>query len=280
MQTRVTKRRLTLLGAATALGVYATRVEPRWLRVTRLQLAVPGLPPAFDGYRLVHVADLHLGVATNDDRLPELVATIRDQQPDLIAITGDFFTGQAVDPCTCCQPLNDLCAPDGVWACLGNHDYVLGPHRVRAAIERGQTRVLVNAHHVVRRGEQSLVIAGVDDVLRGQPDLGAALAGAPEAPVILLAHEPDYARIVAADPRVTLMLSGHTHGGQVRLPGIGALLLPTFGHLYSAGPYQVGPLALYVTTGAGTGRFVIRFNCRPEIAVITLHRALPEAPAP
>lgn len=270
----------TFLGAAAAaLGIYATRIEPRWLRVVRLRLAVPDLPSAFEGYRLLHVADLHLGLASNDARLPALVETIQAQRPDLIAVTGDFFAGHAVDPGTCCRPLDGLCAPDGVWACLGNHDYVLGPRFVRQAVERGQTRLLVNAHHVVRRGEQALVIAGVDDMLHGWPDLSAALAGVPDAPVILLAHEPDYARVAAADPRVTLMLAGHTHGGQVRLPGIGALLLPRFGQLYPVGMFQIGTLALYVTAGAGTGRFVIRFNCRPEIAVITLTRAAPEPPA-
>lgn len=271
-------RGLTLLGAAgAALGLYATHIEPRWLRIVRLRLAVPGLPSAFDGYRLVHVADTHLGVRINNRRLPGLIEAIQAEHPDLIAITGDFVTGQGGDLMALCAPLSALHAPDGVWGCLGNHDYAAAPRLVRAAVERGQVRLLVNAHHTVWRGDQSLIIAGVDDVLHGQPDLGAALAGAPQAPAILLAHEPDYARIAAVEPRVTLMLAGHTHGGQVRLPGIGALLLPRLGHLYPSGMYQIGTMALYVTQGAATGRFVIRFNCRPEIAVITL-AAAPEQP--
>lgn len=259
--------------AAAVLGLYMTRVEPRRLRVIRLRLAVPDLPPAFDGYRIVHVADLHLGVALNDARLPALVETVNAQHADLIAITGDFVTGQTAHLGDNCRPLAALHAPDGVWGCLGNHDYYVGPRLVREVVENARVRLLINAHHVLQRGPDRLVIAGVDDMLRGRPDLGAALAGAPDAPAILLAHEPDYARVAAADRRVTLMLAGHTHGGQVRLPGLGALLLPPLGHLYSAGMYQLGSLALYVTQGAGTGRFVIRLNCRPEIAVITLRRA-------
>lgn len=272
-------RGLTLLGAAGAtLGLYATHVEPRWLRIVRLRLAVPDLPPAFDGYRLAHVADTHLGVRINDRRLPGLIEAIHAERPDLIAITGDFVTGQGGDLDALCAPLSALHAPDGVWGCLGNHDYTAGARLVRAAVERGPIRVLVNEHHTVRRGDQALVIAGVDDVLHGRPDLGAALDGAPQTPAILLAHEPDYARVAAVEPRVTLMLAGHTHGGQVRLPGIGALLLPRLGHLYPSGMYQIGAMALYVTQGAATGRFVIRFNCRPEIAVITL-TAAPGPPA-
>jgi len=271
---------LGLMGAAgTALALYATRIEPRWLRITRLRLAVPNLPPAFEGYRLVHVADLHLGLLHNDTRLSQLVEVINAQQPDLITITGDFFSGTTSDLAVCCRPLTDLYAPDGILGCLGNHDYTLGLSRVCEAIEQASVRVLLNAHQVVRRDDQALVFAGVDDVYYGRPDLSAALAGAPDAPVILLAHEPDYARAVVANPRVTLMLSGHTHAGQVRLPGYGALLLPTLGHYYSGGMYQLGTLALYVTTGFGTGRIAVRFNCRPEIAVITLTRATTELPA-
>jgi len=261
--------------AAAALGLYATLIEPRWLRVTRLRLAVPGLPAAFEGYRLAFIADVHLGVAINDRRLPGLVDTVNAQHPDLIAIGGDVLTVQAGRPIEVSRPLAALRAPDGVWGCLGNHDYFVGPRLARAALERAQVQVLANAHHVVRRGGAALVIAGVDDILHGRPDLAAALAEAPDAPVILLAHEPDYARVAAAEPRITLMLAGHTHGGQVRLPGIGALLLPKLGHMYPSGMYQVGSMALYVTSGISTGRFVIRFNCRPEIAIITLERAAP-----
>lgn len=276
----VITRGLALLGAGgTALAVYATRVEPRWLRVVRLRLAVPNLPPAFEGYCLVHVADLHLGLSHNDTRLPALIEAVQAERPDLIAITGDFFAGQADNPVACCRSLANLYAPDGVLGCLGNHDFTLGPRLVCEAVQQANVQMLVNAHHVVRRGGQALVFAGVDDVYYGQPDLGAALAGAPDAPVILLAHEPDYARAVVANPRVTLMLSGHTHAGQVRLPGIGALMLPSLGHLYDGGSYQLGALALYVTAGVGTGRIAVRFNCRPEIAVITLTRLAPELPA-
>jgi predicted MPP superfamily phosphohydrolase len=117
------------------------------------------------------------------------------------------------------------------------------------------------------------VLAGVDDVLWGMPDLAASLRGAPDdAPVLLMAHEPDYAPAAAENPRVVLQLSGHAHGGQIRPPGLPPLILPDLGRRYPEGAYRVGGMALYVSRGIGTGRVTLRFNCRPEIAVITLVR--------
>lgn len=260
-------------GVLAALSLYAWRVETRWLRVTRLTLPVPDLPPAFDGYRIAHLSDLHLGVPVTQRFLPAVVARANREQADLIAITGDFGTGQR-DGLAAGEPvLARLDAPDGVWAVLGNHDYYVGPDAVEALLGRAGIRLLRNAHGMIRRGGARLVIAGIDDAIYGFPDLGATLAGVPEGqPVILLAHEPDYARFAAADTRVVLQLSGHTHGGQIRLPGRGPLMLPQLGHMFPAGAFLVERLALYVTSGTGTGRFAMRFNCRPEIAVITLVR--------
>jgi uncharacterized protein len=133
---------------------------------------------------------------------------------------------------------------------------------------------------VIARGPDRLVLAGLDDVLHGIPNLNAALDGAPDsAPVILMVHEPDYARMAAAEPRVRVQLSGHTHGGQVRLPLLGAPILPKLGHIYPAGRYAVGEgLTLFVSRGTGTGMVVVRLNCRPEIAIITLRRGSPHGP--
>jgi len=264
-----------IAGLAGTLGIaaswYAWRVETRWLRLIRLRLPIPGLPPAFDGYRIVHLSDLHLGVELNHHQLPLIVATANREQPDMIAITGDFATGGRDGLIAGSAPLARLRAPDGVWGVPGNHDLVVGIERVAHMLDRAGIGLLTNRHHVLRREEATLTLAGVDDVVRGVPDLKAALCGAPhDAPVILLVHAPDYAPVAASDPRIALQLSGHTHGGQIRLPGNLPLVLPLGGRMYPAGLYRVGNLAVYVTTGTGTGRFVFRLNCRPEIAVITL----------
>jgi len=263
-----------LIGAGlVALNWYAWRIEPISLKITRLILPVPNLPPAFEGYRIAHLSDLHLSVSLHLRQLPIIAKMITQEQPDLIAITGDFATAGVGELEGGQTDLAQLHAPDGVWAILGNHDYYAGASAVQAVIEDAGIVVLRNQHRFIQRGADCLVIAGVDDMLWGVPNLGAALDGAPhDAPVILMAHEPDYARIAQADPRVSLQLSGHTHGGQIRLPGIGALLLPKLGHVYTLGAYRIGQMALYVTSGTGTANKTIRFNCRPEIAVITLKR--------
>lgn len=246
---------------------------PYRLQVARLRLAVPDLPLAFEGYRIVQISDLHLGPRVTQQRLPAVVAAALDEHPDLIALTGDYISRGAL-LATVRDALARLAAPDGVWAVLGNHDYAVGARRVSARVEEGGARVLCNRHHVIARGDSRLVIAGLDDAIFGRPNLHAALDGAPPgAPVILLVHEPDSAIWVAASGRVTLQLSGHTHGGQVRLVGIGALILPQLGKFYSLGAYRLDDLALYVSPGTGfAGRVPLRLNCPPEITAITLVR--------
>jgi len=274
-------RPLVSLGAALAgVGWYAWRIEPRWLRVTHPVVALPDLPPVFDGYRIAHVSDVHLGVRANLEHLPVVIERVNQERPDVIAITGDFATGRRDNLLGGAPALSELSAPDGVWAVLGNHDYYAGIGAVGALLDRAGIGLLLNAHHAITRGADRLVLAGLDDVLHGIPDLNAALCGVPDsAPVVLMVHEPDYARIAAAEPRVRVQLSGHTHGGQVRLPGLGAPILPKLGHIYPAGRYTVGDgLTLFVSRGTGTGLVVLRLNCRPEITIITLRRSSPGAP--
>lgn len=267
---------LTIYGimGLVAAGWYATRIEPRWLRVRHLSLDLPLLPRAFDGYRIAHFSDPHLGVPWTDAVLPRVVAAINGAAPDLIVMTGDLITwslskrarGEVV------APLADLHAPDGLWAVLGNHDYA-APRVVRTMLDSVGFSLLDNDAHMLTRGGDQIALVGLDDVTWGQPDLRAALAAVPpDVPAILLVHEPDIAPAAAAYPNMMLQLSGHTHGGQVMLlPGL-PLLLPKYGRTHFRGLSTVRHMPLYVTTGTGTGRFVVRWNCRPEIVVIILHR--------
>lgn len=260
-----------LAGLALAVGGYAWQVETRWLRITRLTVHLPGLPAAFEGYRIAHLSDLHLGVRLNHARLPVIAAAVQREHPDLIALTGDFATGGRDGLAEGPALLGALRAPDGAWAVLGNHDYFAGPDRVMAMLDAAEIGLLHNASHTLRRGDDTLVLAGTDDAVQGAPDLRAALEGAPpDQPAILLAHAPDFAPRAAADPRIALQLSGHSHGGQICLPGGRPLILPRGGKAHPAGLYTIGGLQLFVTVGTGTGWIVARLNCRPEFAVITL----------
>ncbi len=264
-----------LTGLALALVGYAWQVETRWLRITRLTVRIPGLPTEFAGYRIVHLSDLHLGVRMNEARLPWVIAAANRERPDLIVITGDFVTGGRDSLRTGSELLGGLCAPDGVWGVLGNHDYMVGAGRVAAMLDRAGIGLLVNAAHTLPRGSAALSLAGIDDMIHGAPSLQMALRDVPPGrATILLSHAPDFAPRAAADPRVVLQLSGHSHGGQVRLPGLRPPVLPRGGKAYPQGLYTIGGLQLFVTVGTGTGWLALRFGCRPEIAVLTLQPAL------
>lgn len=142
---------------------------------------------------------------------------------------------------------------------------------VTQSVERAGVTVLHNRNIALRRGGQTLYLAGVDDVLESRHDLSAALRAIPtSAPTILLAHEPDYADIAARDPRILLQLSGHSHGGQVCLPGYGGLVFPLWGRKYTRGLYAVNQMTLYTNRGLGMVSLPLRFACRPEITLLTL----------
>ena len=166
-----------------------------------------------------------------------------------------------------------LRAPQGVFAVLGNHDYYSGPDSVTNIVSVMGMTLLRNKGQMISNGKAQLWLAGVDDVEAEQHDLDAAMLGAPRScPTILLAHEPDYADLVSADGRVILQLSGHSHGGQVRLPFIDTALLPLpyLGTKYPSGLCQVGDMWLYTNRGVGMTILPWRLNCPPEITVIKL----------
>lgn len=248
---------------------YAWRVEPFWLSVERIALRLPRLPRDWDGVTLAQLSDLHLGPVIGPPHLHAAVDLTLDLQPDLIVITGDFVSslrqGEAEE---LEKALRRLRAPVGVFASLGNHDWWTSAAVVAEAVRRSGVTLLRNEH--VALGE-NFYLAGVDDVWERQADLARALRGLPdEACTLLLAHEPDYADIVAKDGRVALQLSGHSHGGQVRIPFVGPIALPYLGRKYPAGWRQIGGLQLYTNRGLGVVLPAARFNCRPEITLFTL----------
>ena len=253
-------------------GVYAFAVEPNWLDLTMHTVTLPRLAPQFHGYRIAHISDIHMDEWMNGARLDTIVDLINEQQPDLVAITGDFVTHAPTRYAgELAAALRGLTPRDGTVAVLGNHDHWTDPRVVRQALRHGGVIELGNRVQRVERAGAVLHVCGVDDVTVGEDRLDHVLSQLPaDGAALLLAHEPDFADTSAATGRFDLQLSGHSHGGQVRVPLIGAPRLPPLGRKYPIGLYQIGSMLQYTSRGLGSVFLPIRFNCRPEITLLTL----------
>ena len=252
-------------------SIYAHKIEPNWLEIKQIRIALPHLDRAFAGYRIVQLTDLHVGDGIDRAQLARIVATVNAQQPDLIVLTGDFISHDPEHQAKLLtSTLAGFQAHDGTLAVLGNHDVFddNGPS-VRRSIMRAGVALLENTVHTVQRNGATLSIGGVGDVWYGAAKLDRILAQLPlTGAAIMLAHEPDFADETAATGRFGLQLSGHSHGGQVRLPLIHKY--PPFGRKYPIGKYQVGNMIQYTSRGVGSPGIHARFNCRPEISVFNL----------
>ena len=255
-------------GAAALLGGYATLIEPARPRLRRRTLRLAQLPAAWHGLTIAHLSDLHLGHPFTAANLRWAIRQLEREAIDLIALTGDLVQhpGALSGVAAALAPLR---APLGIYAVPGNHDYWEGFAGLRAALADLPIEWLLNRHVVLQRDDQPLVLAGIDDHWDGNPDLHAAFAGAPQAFRLLLAHCPDVAD-AAEGVGIQLQLSGHTHGGHLRLPGLGPLLLPRYGWRYSDGVQRVGALTLTISRGIGGAP--LRFSCAPELVVLRLER--------
>jgi uncharacterized protein len=240
--------------------------------ITQLTLKLPHLHANFNGFRLVQISDIHLDGWMNRTRLEEIIQQVNAQRPDLVVITGDFISHPADHHETdLAAALSQVQARFGSAAVLGNHDHWTDPQMVRRALKTSDVRDLSNSYFTLESGGAQLHIAGVDDVVERLDRLDIVLGSLPETgSAILLAHEPDYANVSAASGRFDLQLSGHSHGGQVVLPVIGAPILPPLGRLYPSGLYQVGAMYQYTNRGLGVTGLHLRLNCRPEVTVFTL----------
>jgi len=269
--------------ALAAIFVYYVRyVEPMSFEVTRLELRFEDLPDALDGLTIAHVSDFHCQPTGGSEATSaEAVRLVSEVAADLVIITGDLLDGYDLLDDSGWQ-LEGMSAPLGVWAVLGNHDhYCFHASTLRKSPEppmdeiksslRGRgIEVLSNERRVVEVGGAKLTLVGCDDVASGNDDLPAAMAGADDSDlVVLLSHSPD----VFDDPeagRADLILCGHTHGGQLRLPGIGSPWAPVWrDRRRSAGLMRAGGPLCYVSRGVASATQA-RFMCRPEITVITL----------
>ncbi|MGP8252180.1 MAG: metallophosphoesterase [Terracidiphilus sp.] len=288
----ITRRKFLKGGLITAAGlaVYAGEIERHFISVTHHVAAIQGLPPAFEGARIAQLSDIHLDEYTEPLFLEHAVKVVNDLKADFVFLTGDYVT-DGIAPRSfavgaawqCANILRNLKCPQR-YAVLGNHDVLVGSQEVQAALEYNGVPVLLNTCTPLERGGGRIWLAGVLDPVtcNPRPDLAipAAIRGIANEPVVLLCHAPDYADDLFKTPAgqsVALMLCGHSHGGQVRLPLVGALILPPLGRKYAEGWFRFGNLQLYVNRGLGTIGVPFRFNCPPEISVITLRRAEPVA---
>ncbi len=263
-----------ILGIALLGYVYVFHIEPLWYKVERVEIAVDRLPPAFNHFRVVCLSDFHQEPHAGVGYIERVVQRVNELEPDMICLLGDYVFSSAETIAQLSPVLSVLNAQHGVYGVLGNHDLWTDAEIVRFGLEESGVKVLINEHVVLDIDGAELVLAGLDDGWSGEPNLGQALLGAPrDAPVLLMLHEPDLADQISLDGRVELQLSGHSHGGQVRLPFIGAPFLPDFAHTYDQGQYRVGDMGLYASRGIGVIYPPGRFNCRPEITEISLVEA-------
>ncbi len=243
------------------------------LVVERMDVSLPDLAPAFGDYRIAFLTDLHFSAVVPRWFLETAVTTARALEPDLVLLGGDYLSHSTRYAPGLVGVLRGLEARDGVFGVLGNHDHYVGADVVRAALASAGVRELRNTSTVIRRGGAVLGIAGVGDLRFDAIDFDAALAGLPSAaPRIVLSHDPDVFAYWPEELRLDLMLSGHTHGGQARLPLLGPPYVPSqFGLRYLAGHIRERGRQLYVSRGIGAITAPIRWGCPPEITLVVLH---------
>jgi predicted MPP superfamily phosphohydrolase len=249
--------------------------ERYWIQTRQVQLSSPRIPDTFSGLRIVQFSDVHLGNFYSLTQLSKAVSYINQLQPDIIFFTGDLYDAEQGSPSESCIPiLSKLLATYGKWAVLGNHDYRSGVKKIVSLLHKSGFTVLKNNSDQIEHEGKHINIVGLDDWLRGTPNLPKALIGLqPETFTIALVHEPDYAEIAAKYP-IDLQVSGHSHGGQVRIPGIGAIMTTKKGRKYIQGLYKLqgSRLQVYANSGLGMTFLPIRFYCRPEVTLYTLTR--------
>ena len=268
---------LALLGAL--LFSYAYFIEPRRLVITEVSLTVPNFSPKLNGFKIVAVSDIHGGSnGITESKIREIVAATNAQAPDLIVLLGDYVSQSGDQHSGLKMPveivadnLRGLKAKYGVYAVIGNHDWWYDEKKVRAEFERTGVKVLENETAVIDVGGERLWLWGIEDYWRHRNVPTTAFAAIPEKRnIIAITHNPD--SLLKTPDGISLMLAGHSHGGQVNIPFYGRKAFvndPRF--MY--GSAVVDGKQVFVTSGIGTSILPLRFCVPPEIAVVTLNSA-------
>ncbi len=268
---------LTLTGLAAAGGIAAAsgylyaHNEADQPVVERICLPIKGLNPALAGFRLAVLADFHLYPFTQPELIKKAVTMTNALKPDLTVLLGDYVWHEVEAIYDLAPILSNLNARYGVFAAAGNHDYWTDIDVIGQEMQNAGLPLFVNRGIPISVGHGELFLGMLDDGWSGKPDLAGTLANmGPAATAVLICHEPDLADKYAADERISLQLSGHSHGGQIRFPRVGALILPYLAWKYDMGLYRVKNMWLYTNRGLGVTNEPVRFNCPPEITEITL----------
>lgn len=240
--------------------------------ITETVICIKRLPAAHDGLKIVHLSDIHLSLYTPIEEVERAVDLANSQHPDIAALTGDYVTFSPTYIWPAATVLGKLRARLGTFAVLGNHDFRVSADEMTRALRAQRIRVLRNSHYPLRSSRGTLWLVGVDDLWGASEDLNRALKSVPaHDPKILLCHNP-LAIGRAARLGIDLMLSGHTHGGQVRLPFIRSLYRARFGERFVEGWNHLGETQIYVNRGIGKVVLPVRVACPPEITCLCLRR--------
>jgi hypothetical protein len=233
--------------------------------------------------KVAQLSDIHLNEFTEPSLLREAIDEVNRARPDVVLLTGDYVSSEVLPPRLTieaawqCGDMLDQLTCRQRYAIFGNHDIWAGEEHVGDALQSNGVTVLRNSYLPLERGSGRIWLAGLDDPVCGQPDpdlaIPPSIRNIAAEPILLMCHAPDYVDELRRHPAgqaVTLVLSGHTHGGQIRLPFVGPLRLPPGGRKYVAGLFRFGTTQLYVNRGIGSVGVPFRFDCRPEISVFTL----------
>lgn len=251
------------------LFIYTTRIEPYWIEVRKKPVHLSNLPDAFEGFRIVHLSDLHGKLFAEQ----EIATRVNKLNPDIVVITGDVFDQTEETPIEYADiTLYGLNAKHGTYFVFGNNEIYLNKQKVKDRMAELNIKVLINEGVCLTLGGNSINLLGVDDPYSQNADLRKALKGVGTGPKILLAHTPEIIHL-AAKNGIDLTLVGHTHGGQISMPFISSLIsnVSKGYEQYRSGLYEVDNVLLYVNRGLGENNIPIRFLARPEITLITLH---------
>lgn len=277
---RTTGFLISLIGLTGGTHYYSKEIEPSSLHIQKETIQSAKLTNAFHNKKIVQFSDTHLGFNYTVKDLKKLVKQINELAPDIIVFTGDLIDDPKqvndTEEKKIIQALQPLHAPKGKYWIYGNHDHGgYGTEKVFDIMTQAEFTLLQNSHTVIEENNEKLIIAGIDDLMLGKPNLSAALHQTnQDIFTILLAHEPDFAD-QAVKHAVDVQLSGHSHGGQIRLPIVGHIYSPAFAEKYVLGKYTLkDKLQLFVNGGIGTTRVPYRLFCKPEIHEYTLQSNL------
>ena len=277
----ISKKRFWYFGALIGVVIYfslwAFLIEPNLIRIHEESISIPNWNPENEGLKIAVLTDLHVGSPyINLDKLEIVVSKTNELKPDVVVLLGDLVIhevlgGEFVPPEKITNVLEALTSPIGTVAVLGNHDWWYDGPRVRNALEKDGITVLENDAFLAISGDRSFWLAGMADMWTRNPNIAGTLQKVTDdKPVILLTHSPDIFPNIPSI--VSLSLAGHTHGGQVNIPFVGRLIVPSsFGQRFAAGHIVEEGRHMFVSTGIGTSILPVRFRVVPEILLLIIN---------